>query len=128
MAKMQANKIHEHLEDHGDHLRIERRARAELDTSRKVKDPMTGREVHPVLLDADGNGVYHWVVYEKVDTGAEVERDDSGNVTKVLKPGKHPVIMDKAGEPIDTTYHFVWVPVFAGTEEQARAKLNELAR
>src|SRR5262245_27856265 len=89
----------EHLEEHDERLRIERRAASE-----------------PVAAEGDPV-IFHWVVYERVATGASED-----GATR----GKHPGIRDANDQPIETTEPYVWVISFTGPENEARMHFDSL--
>jgi hypothetical protein len=122
---VKVTKHREHMEDHGEDVRIERYARCET-TQQLVShtDQETGKTSSRVedvnLLDEQGRPVYKWAVYRRTPTGAKIENG------QVVAKGKHPVIKNDRGEPIDTIDTHIWVPVFRGDEDAARAKVREL--
>lgn len=119
MAKLKVTQHRDGLEDHGDNWRIEKRFLAE-----------------PCQKDKDGKDIpgtspgHFWVVYERVETGAAPEvKNSKGEVITPKKLALHPVIKDKiTGQQMHTHLTHVWVPRFAGLEDDARAYLAEQAK
>ena len=117
------------LEDHGPKYRIERHS-------------------YPGTVDAAGVPTYTWKVYEAVHTGLKLHPEIEGHpaiaevrahphkiepipatidgVPVVKELGVHPVAKDRHGNPSETHLEHVWVPVFAGSEKDARARLLTL--
>lgn len=126
MAKLTVKTHRDGLEDHGDKWRIERRFLAE--PCKKETVEIDGKMVE---RDIQGTSPGHfWVVYELVATGAVPEvKNDKGEVVTPRKSADHPVIVDRiTGKPARTHMTHIWVPRFAGPEQEARAKLAELAK
>jgi hypothetical protein len=105
------------MEDYGDDYRLERESQAK-------------------------NGVYTWIVFKRVSTGVEIHNEHKDHAKKmsltpgttlypgeaIKKPGRHPVIKDpETGEPAETFATHVWVPVYRGSEKDARTKIHELS-
>lgn len=115
MAKVRKHR--DGLEDHGDDYRIERQNSAQED------------------------GTYLWVVFERKSTGLKLKSEFAHvppeevaigafahRSEHLSRHGKHPVVKDDKGQPAETVFTHVWVPVFAGPEEEARAQLKMLVK
>ncbi len=111
---LKVTKHHETMEDHGEDFRIERENR--------VTD-----------------GQYNWVVYKRVETGLVLKDEHKGSTGEVTTPGvafhpnehiakkgTHPLIKSEAGNPVDTNFSHVWVPMFRGPENAAKMRLKSL--